>query len=127
MSKSMTLRIISQAMVIAILFGSHTSAVAHAFLDNATPKVGSVVTAPPKIIRIQLTQRVEVAFSHIHLFTAGGQEIVMGPAAADPSDQTVLSAPVAGTLAAGQYEVRWDVLSVDTHRTNGHFPFSYQP
>jgi methionine-rich copper-binding protein CopC len=127
MSKSMTLRIVSQAIVIAILFGSHTSAIAHAFLDNATPKVGSVVTAPPKAVRIQFTQRVEAAFSHIHLFTAGGQESAVGPAAADPSDQTVLSAPVAGTLAPGQYEVRWDVLSVDTHRTNGHFPFSYQP
>src|SRR6202789_4294289 len=107
MSKSTTLRIISQTVAIAILFGSHTSAIAHAFLDNATPKVGSVVTAPPKVIRIQLTQRGEVAFSHIHLFTAGGQEIAMGPAATDPSDQTILSAPVAGTLAAGQYEVRW--------------------
>jgi methionine-rich copper-binding protein CopC len=127
MSKSMTLRIISQAMVIAILFGFHTSAFAHAFLDNTTPKVGSVVTAPPKIIRIQLTQRVEAAFSHIHLFTASGQEITTGPAATDPSDQTVLSAPVADTLAAGQYEVRWVVLSADTNRTNGNFPFSYQP
>ena len=29
--------------------------------------------------------------------------------------------------AVGQYEMRWDVLPVDTHRTNGHFPFSYQP
>ena len=127
MSKTMTLRIIPQAIAIAILLGSCTGAAAHAFLDNATPKVGSAVTAPPKAIRIQFTQRVEMAFSHIHLLTAGGQEIAMGPAAADPSDQTVLSAPITGTLAPGQYEVRWDVLSVDTHRTNGHFPFSYQP
>ena len=127
MNKSMTIRILSQAVAVAILFGSSTSAIAHAFLDNATPKVGSAVTAPPKTIRIQFTQRVEVAFSHIHLFTAGGQEIAMGPAATDPSDQTQLSAPVTGALAPGQYEVRWDVLSVYTHRTNGHFPFTYQP
>lgn len=124
MRKSMT--VLSQAIAIAILFGSHTSAIAHAFLDNATPKVGSTVTAP-KTIRIQFTQRVEVAFSHIRLFSAGGQEIAMGPAATDPSDQTVMSAPVSGALTPGQYEVRWDVLSVDTHRTNGHFPFTVQP
>jgi hypothetical protein len=127
MSKSTTIRIFSQAIAVVIFFGSHTSAIAHAFLDNATPKVGSVVTAPPKTIRIQFTQRVEVAFSHIHLLAPGGQEIAMGPAATDPSDQTQLSAPITGALAPGQYEVRWDVLSVDTHRTNGHFPFTYQP
>ncbi len=127
MSKSTTIRMFSQAIAIAILLGSPTGAIAHAFLDNAIPKVGSVVTTPPKMIRIQFTQRVEVAFSHIHLFAPGGQEIAMGPAATDPSDQTQLSAPVTGALAPGQYEVRWDVLSVDTHRTNGHFPFTYQP
>jgi copper resistance protein C len=127
MSKSKTIRGLSQAIAIAFLLGSPTGAIAHAFLDNATPKVGSVVTAPPKTIRIQFTQRVEVAFSHIHLFAPGGQEIAIGPAAADPSDQTVMSAPVTGTLVPGQYEVRWDVLSVDTHKTNGHFPFTYQP
>jgi copper resistance protein C len=127
MSKTTTLRVISHAIAVAILFGSCTGAVAHAFLDNATPKVGSVVTTPPKTIRIQFTQRIEGAFSHIHLFAASGQEIATGPAAADPSDQAVLTAPITGTLAPGRYEVRWDVLSVDTHHTNGHFPFSYQP
>lgn len=127
MSKTMTLRVIPCAITAAILLGSYTGAAAHAFLDNATPKVGSVVTAPPSAIRIQFTQRVEAAFSHIHLFAPGGQEIAVGPAAADPSDQAVLSAPITGSLAPGQYEVRWDVLSVDTHRTNGHFPFTYRP
>jgi copper resistance protein C len=127
MSKTMTRRIICHAIAGSILLGSYTGAVAHAFLDNTTPKVGSVVTTPPKTIRIQFTQRIEGAFSHIHLFAAGGQEIAMGPAAADPSDQAVLTAPITGTLAPGRYDVRWDVLSVDTHHTNGHFPFSYQP
>jgi len=127
MNKSMRIRMASPVIAIAISFGSHASAIAHAFLDNAVPKVGSVVSAAPKAIQIQFTQRIEVAFSHIHLFTATGQEIAMGQVAMDPSDQTIMSAPVTGTLAPGKYEVRWDVLSVDTHRTNGHFPFTYQP
>ncbi len=126
-SKSMTKRFLSPVIAAAILAAMPTVATAHAFLDNATPKVGAVVAAAPKTIRIQFTQRVEVAFSHIHLFAADGQEVAMGPAAVDPSDQTQLSAPVTATLAPGKYEVRWDVLSVDTHRTNGHFPFTYQP
>ena len=83
--------------------------------------------AAPKDIRIQFTQPVEAAFSHIAVFTADGQPVAMGAAATDPADQTQLIAPVTGALSPGQYEVRWDVVSVDTHRTNGHFPFTYQP
>jgi len=127
MNKSMTRRFHFLLIAAAILAGMPAVATAHAFLDNATPKVGSVVAVAPKTIRIQFTQRVEAAFSHIHLFSADGLEITLGPAAVDPSDQTVLSAPVTASLAPGKYEVRWGVLSVDTHRTNGHFPFTYQP
>jgi methionine-rich copper-binding protein CopC len=114
-------------LAIAFLIGTHTIAGAHAFLDNATPKVGSVVAAAPKSIRIQFTQPIEMAFSHIHLFAADGKAVDMGTAVTDPADQTQLSAPITGALAPGQYEVRWDVLSVDTHRTNGHYPFTYRP
>jgi methionine-rich copper-binding protein CopC len=104
-----------------------STAIAHAFLDNAMPKVGSVVTSAPKVIRIKFTQGVEAAFSHIQLFTADGQMVAIGQASVDPDDATELTAPITGALAPGRYEVRWDVVSVDTHRTNGHFPFTYQP
>lgn len=120
-------RLIVSTLAIAIVLGTQPIALAHAFLDNAVPKVGSVLTAPPKTIRIQFTKPVEAAFSHIRLFTRNGTAVDTGPAATDPSDQTQLIAPVIGALSPGQYEVRWDVLSVDTHRTNGHFPFTYQP
>src|SRR5579863_8726842 len=107
--KQMIKRFVLSLSAIAITMGE--PALAHAFLDNATPKVGSVVTAPPKAIRIQFTQPVEPAFSHIRLFNVNGKAVDIGPATTDPSDSTQLSAPITGTLAPGQYEVRWDVLS----------------
>src|ERR1700685_4597207 len=126
--RKMTMKnFVLSAITAMLLAAVPVTAQAHAFLDNTTPKVVSALNAPPNAIRIQFTQRVEAAFSHIHLFGADGKEIAMGAAASDPNDQTQLSAPITGTLAPGQYEVRWDVLSVDTHHTNGHFPFSYQP
>ncbi len=112
---------------IALMAAASTPVMAHAFLDNATPKVGSAVQAAPREIRIQFTQPVEAAFSHIHLFSADGTEMAVGAGTTDPADKTQLSAPVTGVLPPGLYEVRWDVVSVDTHRTNGHFPFTYQP
>jgi methionine-rich copper-binding protein CopC len=120
-------RILLAALAAALVMAAQPAAFAHAFLDNATPKVGSVVTVPPKTIRIQFTQPVEAAFSNIQLFTADGKPIGTGPAATDPSDKTQLIVPITGTLVPGQYIVRWHVIAVDTHHTDGHFPFTYQP
>jgi hypothetical protein len=120
-------RFVVAALAAVVAMNIETGAEAHAFLDNATPKVGAVVNVAPKAIRIQYTQPIEPAFSHIRLFAGDGKPVNTGPAATDPSDQTQLIAPIIGALPPGRYEVRWDVLSVDTHRTNGHFPFTYQP
>ena len=122
----MTKRFVA-ALAAAMAMSLEPGAQAHAFLDNATPKVGAVVAEAPKAIRMQFTQPIEPAFSRIHLFTQDGKAIETGPAAADPSDPTQLIAPIVGALSPGRYDVRWDVLSVDTHRTNGHFPFTYRP
>ena len=46
-----------------------------------------------------------------------------GKAQADRSDGTELRVPLK-TLPPGTYTVRWRVLSVDTHRTQGSFSFS---
>ena len=120
-------RVLFPVLVAAIAMGARSVALAHAFLHNATPKVGAVVMIAPKTIRIRFTEPVEPTFSHIELFAADGKAIDMGPVATDPSDRTQLTAPVTGTLAPGQYQVKWDVLSVDAHRTNGHFAFTYRP
>ncbi len=114
----------SLAVVMAALAGP---AAAHAFLDEAVPKVGSTVAAAPKEIRIEFTQGVEPAFSHITVVGADGQTVAMGAVSVDPNDRKLLIAPLAGPLPPGHYEVRWDVISVDTHHTDGHFPFDYQP
>jgi methionine-rich copper-binding protein CopC len=119
--------VVVAVLAAAIAMSAGRAALAHAFLDNATPKVGAVLRAAPKAIRMQFTQPIEPAFSHICLFTRDGKPVNTGPVATEPSDQTQVIAPIVGTLPPGRYEVRWDVLSVDTHRTNGHFPFTYQP
>jgi methionine-rich copper-binding protein CopC len=103
------------------------AAQAHAFLDDATPKVGSTIATPPAQIRITYTQAIEPAFSHITLYAENGPQVATGAVSVDPANPQVLVAPVTGAMAPGHYDVRWDVLSVDTHHTDGHFPFDYQP
>ncbi len=93
---------------------------AHAFLDHASPLVGSTVSAPPRQVRLWFTQALEPRFSAAQLRSSGGA--VLATAHVDPGDprQLVIPAPA---LAPGKYKVDWKVLSVDTHRTEGSFAF----
>ena len=103
------------------------AAQAHAFLDDAMPKVGSVITIPPKEFRLHYTQSPEAAFSHVTIVGADGNLVATGPVTIDPADPQTMIVPITGGMAPGHYEVKWDVISVDTHHTDGHFPFDYQP
>jgi copper resistance protein C len=102
------------------------SAGAHAFLSQAMPPVGGTVPATPREVRLTFTEGIEPAFSRIELTRADGQPVSTGPATVDPRDNTqlVLALP---PLAPGRYRVRWRVVSVDTHPTEGDYSFEIRP
>jgi methionine-rich copper-binding protein CopC len=102
------------------------AASAHAFLDHAVPAVGSMVSVAPAEIRLFFSEAVEPSFSGIELTTADGTAITTGAATVDARDpmQLVLKVP---PLLPGPYRVRWHVVSVDTHRTEGDFTFEIRP
>lgn len=95
---------------------------AHAFLRQAVPPVGGIVSSAPAEIRLTFTEGVEPAFSRIELTTPEGKPIKTGPATVDPRDNTqlILQLP---RLAPGRYRVKWRVVSVDTHPTEGDYVF----
>jgi hypothetical protein len=98
------------------------SAHAHAFLDHASPAVGSTVHATPAQVKLWFTQELEPAFSTLQVSDASGKRVDNGDAQLDPADATQLEVSVP-TLAPGRYRVTWRVLSVDTHVTEGDFSF----
>lgn len=113
-------------LLAALLLGWSTAAIAHAFLDHAVPAVGATVAAAPGEVQLFYTQALEPAFSAATLEGADGSPIATGPASIDPHNpmELVLKLP---KLTPGHYKVRWHVLSVDTHRTDGSFGFDIQP
>jgi copper resistance protein C len=116
-------------LVVAILAASAfatTEAEAHAFLDHAVPAVGSSVRTAPTEISAWFTQELEPAFSTIEVTDAGGTRVDKADPHVDPSDATELHVSLK-PLPAGDYRVHWRVLSVDTHRTDGTFPFTVAP
>jgi methionine-rich copper-binding protein CopC len=109
-------------MVAAGLFGS-APAFAHAFLESATPRVGSTIPSPPVEVVLTFTQGVEPDFSKIDVQDASGASVDAGPAHSVAGDKTHFAVPIKAT-SPGMYTVIWHVTSVDTHKTQGKFHFT---
>lgn len=95
---------------------------AHAFLDHASPAVGSSVPTAPAAVTMWFTQQLEPAFTTATVTDKSGTNVDSGPAEVDAKDPTELRVPLK-PLPAGTYTVTWHALSVDTHTTQGHFNF----
>jgi methionine-rich copper-binding protein CopC len=101
-----------------IAFGTG-AAQAHAFLDHASPLVGSTVRSAPREVTLSFTQNLEPAFSSVEVTDAGGGRVDQGKAEISGNTMRI----GLKTLAPGSYKVRWHALSVDTHKTEGSFSF----
>jgi len=99
---------------------------AHAFLERAVPAVGSVVHLPPAEVRVWFTQKLEPAFSSVRVLDRNGSPVDRGDTRVDASDATLLRVSLPA-LAPGAYRVKWRVLSVDSHVTEGDFTFDIAP
>jgi copper resistance protein C len=96
-----------------------TAAEAHAFLDHAEPRVGSTVPTAPRELSLFYTQNLEPAFSSVEVSDANGKRVDLGK----PSISASVMRVKLKQLSPGTYNVRWHVLSVDTHTTEGSFTF----
>jgi methionine-rich copper-binding protein CopC len=95
------------------------AAAAHAFLDHASPRVGTTVSAAPREVTLWFTQKLEAAFSAVMVTDGAGQRVDMGGTRVNGN---VMSVTLRGG-GAGTYRVHWKVLSVDAHTTEGNFTF----
>jgi copper resistance protein C len=108
------------AIVTALVLGLGVGAAhAHAFLDHASPLVGSTVPSAPREVTLSFTQKLEPSFSGVQVTDSGGARVDTGKAQISGSTMRVGLKP----LAPGTYRVRWRALSVDTHTTQGSFTF----
>jgi methionine-rich copper-binding protein CopC len=105
--------------LLAITF-SNATAHAHAMLENASPVVGSAVTSAPREVSLTFTQKLEAAFSSVEVTDANGARVDQGKPQISGNTMRV----GVKSLPAGTYRVRWQALSVDTHKTEGTFTFS---
>lgn len=113
------MRILTFATTALLAFVTAQAAYAHAFLDHAEPRVGSTVPSAPKELVLFFTQKVEAAFSSVEVSDANGARVDQGKPVISASTMRVNLKQ----LPPGTYRVRWQVLSVDTHTSEGNFSF----
>jgi len=119
-----TFRPTRTAVCLAWMLAIAPAASAHAFLEHASPGVGSTVAAPAEL-RLTFTERVEPLFSRVTVRSPAGTPLPAGRLeTARNGQQLVVKLP---KLAPGTYTVQWHVTSVDTHKTQGSFRFTVQP
>jgi methionine-rich copper-binding protein CopC len=87
---------------------------------TSTPKAGETLRGPAVYVRIVLNSRIDRTRSLLRLQAQGGAPRVL--TLEGDAEPNTLSAHVTG-LAAGDYRLLWQTLSVDGHVTSGELPF----
>jgi methionine-rich copper-binding protein CopC len=94
---------------------------AHAYPAVSIPNNGATVKEPPREVRIQFTEGVEIAFSQITVKAANGDVVSQGKLRQLGDDTLAIDLQ---PLSPGNYTVEWQALSVDTHVTEGVLRFA---
>ena len=121
-------RVLPAVVTVAAMLTFAADAFAHARLKRANPPVGGTVrlVAVPEELQVWFTEGVEAALSEIKVVNAKGERVDRGDTRSDPADPTLLRVTLM-SLKPGRYRVTWRVVSRDTHKTNGTFPFQVRP
>ena len=95
---------------------------AHSFPEEQHPSAGQTLTEPPSEIWIKFDAPIEKLFAKLQVLDADGKDHVVG-APEISSDGIELTSKVEA-MKPGDYTVRWSVVCVDTHHTEGSYSFT---
>src|SRR5207253_298945 len=113
---------ISAAAVVATVMSNASAASAHSFPESQTPSAGQKVSSPPAEVTINFDAPIEKLFAKLEVTGADGKNEAAGPPQIS-DDGRRMSVRVA-SLKPGDYMVKWAVVGIDTHHTEGSYTFS---
>lgn len=114
-------------MLVMMLGFSSSSALAHAHLKQQSPEAEEILTKAPSEIALKFSEGIEVKFSKIKLSDANNSSVETGALTLDSNDNTRIIAPLNSNLSPGKYNVNWNVVSIDGHKTKGNYSFTVKP
>jgi methionine-rich copper-binding protein CopC len=97
-------------------------ALAHSFPEEQHPAAGQTLASSPTEIRIKFDAPIEKLFAKLQVLDSGGKDHALG-APEVSSDGIELSSKIE-VLKPGEYTVKWAVVCVDTHHTEGSYSFT---
>jgi methionine-rich copper-binding protein CopC len=107
-------------MVFALLLALPHGAFGHAIIVSSQPAAGETVTAGPLPIHLRFNSRIDHSRSRLTLLAPDGTQQTLAATPGSPPDGFDAEA---NPSSAGQWRLRWQVLSVDGHITRGDIPF----
>ncbi|MDR3524738.1 MAG: copper resistance protein CopC [Acetobacteraceae bacterium] len=115
-------RTLAISVGVAMLLPLTRKAEAHAILLESTPAIDGSVPVGPNTVHLRYNSRIDRARSRLILTRPDKSTEILPIAIAGGDD--VLTSQI--DLAAGRYNIRWQVLAVDGHITRGDIPFTVE-
>ena len=116
------LLIFGAAAILGAIVAGVSAAAAHSFPESESPSAGETINAPPSQVTIKYDAPIEKLFASLEVLDNAGQNKAAGPADVSP-DGWKLSVNL-DKLKPGDYTVKWHVVCIDSHRTEGSYSFS---
>ena len=108
--------------LLAIVLSNAIAAWAHSFPEQETPSAGQTVASPPSEVAIKFDAPIEKLFAKLDVTGADGANQTAGaPQVSDDGRQLSVKVPA---LKPGDYTVKWAVVCIDTHHTQGSYTFT---
>jgi copper resistance protein C len=113
---------ISATVLLAIVLSSPIMATAHSFPEQETPSAGQKIALPPPEVVIKFDAPIEKLFAKLEVTGADGQNLAVGTP--QVSEDGILLSVKVPALKPGDYTVKWAVVCIDTHHTQGSYTFT---
>jgi copper resistance protein C len=111
------------ALCAALLASNPGAASAHAIILESEPTAGATLAEPPARIYLRFNSKLEKRLSSVRLLAADGRPVPLPVMSADGESPDRIVLPL-GKLRPGGYVIRYKVLAVDGHITEGALRFS---
>ncbi len=115
-------RWLSVGALLATVLSSPMMASAHSFPEKENPSAGQKVTSPPSEVVIDFDAPIEKLFAKLEVTGTDGQNLAAG--APQVSDDGIRMSVKVPALKPGDYTVKWAVVGIDTHHTEGSYTFT---
>lgn len=111
-------------VVVGVVVGSATPAVAHSQLVETSPLSGEQLDQAPDTIALRFNEPITVGLGGIELFDSNGDRVEVGAPTNSPGDSASVFVDIPTVLLRGSYAVSYSVVSADGHPVRGAFTFT---